>query len=540
MKLENNRFKFVLFLGLIFLFSTVLSGEASATNATSVVDKSQTINTGLVITLGEATNSNQIYRKAVMSYFQSKTSKNVNNAAIKVITASEVNENGFGGRMYKSNQIFSCAMIDQSYTNGLKVVVSGHIYDNPGMYEDALRSNGITNASVVVTSPTLFYVTGDSALTGIILDKPPVVSLVKAKMLSPNELGLGVKVDKSAIWSNTISQIEFSGNINGESISRVFDISKYFSNNKATIGLDADNNVISDTPLKIDLKELDIPRITKNIQFKIKTVMGTGYQLSREKQTDVEIFLPVILVHGFNSNPTCWDNMIKNYEKQGITYYTFDYANGLNDPFYVSKDMFTPWFNKMYTGSIYGKFNIVCHSMGALVTRYWLQGMTENNGNTNAKYVNKWIGIAPVISGAAIMDVWYDPKNPKYSHITDNKFYMALLRVINRIIPMNSAAAKSMQTTNPLIIKLNQKALPSNVKYYVIEGYDGYEIPGIPTVEKPSNNQPYIFTTNGDGVVANQQSTLTGVNTLKIKGINHTELPSNTQAIIATINYVKS
>ncbi len=125
---------------------------------------------GFVITFGEATNSNQVWKNSVLTYFQSQTSKNVTNATTKVVTASEVNviSQNISGVTYQPDQIVSCAMVDLSYTPGIKVVVdtSKITLVTPQMYENALRSTGINSGYVVVTSPVT--ATGESALTGVL------------------------------------------------------------------------------------------------------------------------------------------------------------------------------------------------------------------------------------------------------------------------------------------------------------------------------------------------------------------------------------
>jgi uncharacterized protein YpuA (DUF1002 family) len=125
---------------------------------------------GFVITLGEATDANSAWKNSVMNYFTSKTDKNITNATTKVITASEVNliSQNISGTTYKPSEIVSCALVDLSYTPGIKVVVdSSKIYMvTPKMYENALKSTGINNGYVVVTSPV--SATGESALAGVL------------------------------------------------------------------------------------------------------------------------------------------------------------------------------------------------------------------------------------------------------------------------------------------------------------------------------------------------------------------------------------
>lgn len=125
---------------------------------------------GFVITMGEATNSNQAWKNSVLDYFQTQTDKNISNATTKVITAPEVNliSQNISGATYQPDQIVSCAMVDLSYSPGVKVVVdtSKITLVTPKMYENALRSTGINNGYVVVTSPV--SATGESALAGVL------------------------------------------------------------------------------------------------------------------------------------------------------------------------------------------------------------------------------------------------------------------------------------------------------------------------------------------------------------------------------------
>jgi len=125
---------------------------------------------GLVITLGEATDANPAWKNTVMNYFKSNTDKNISNATTRVITTSEVNliSQNISGQTYSASEIVSCAMVDLSYSPGIKVVVdkSKITLVTPKMYENALKSTGINNGYVVVTSPV--SATGESALAGVL------------------------------------------------------------------------------------------------------------------------------------------------------------------------------------------------------------------------------------------------------------------------------------------------------------------------------------------------------------------------------------
>ncbi len=125
---------------------------------------------GFAITYGETTYANADWKSSMNSYFQSKTSKNINEATSRIITASEVNaiSTNITGRTYPSSQIFSCAMVDLSYNQGINVNVDTNKITvvTPKMYANALKSSGINNGYVVVSSPV--SASGEAALAGVL------------------------------------------------------------------------------------------------------------------------------------------------------------------------------------------------------------------------------------------------------------------------------------------------------------------------------------------------------------------------------------
>lgn len=125
---------------------------------------------GFAVTYGETTYDNQAWKDSIMDYFQSRTDKNISDATTKLITASEVNEisKGITGRTYSSRQIFSCAMVDLDYSQGIKIIVDNSKIKvvTPKMYANALKSSGIENGYVVVTAPV--QSSGEAALAGVL------------------------------------------------------------------------------------------------------------------------------------------------------------------------------------------------------------------------------------------------------------------------------------------------------------------------------------------------------------------------------------
>lgn len=136
------------------MLPTAFSGEANS----------------VVITYGETTNANQNYKAAVNDFFKSQSNVNLNDANVKIITASDVNKvsGSVTQKTYSSDQIFSCALVDLNGDGNINVKVDSSKITTvtPKMYASALKSVGITQGNVYVTSPV--PATGESALAGIL------------------------------------------------------------------------------------------------------------------------------------------------------------------------------------------------------------------------------------------------------------------------------------------------------------------------------------------------------------------------------------
>ncbi|RAP45385.1 MAG: hypothetical protein BZ135_06155 [Methanosphaera sp. rholeuAM6] len=117
----------------------------------------------VVVTYGETTFNNANYKSIVDNYF------GVDNAKESVITANDVNKisSGISNKHYNSNQIFSCAMVDLTSDNNIRIDVDSSMITTvtPSMYKSALESAGITRGYVKITSPVV--ATGESALAGV-------------------------------------------------------------------------------------------------------------------------------------------------------------------------------------------------------------------------------------------------------------------------------------------------------------------------------------------------------------------------------------
>lgn len=164
------------------------------------------------ITMGETTYNNPEYKEIIMDYFQSKTDKNIENVSIEVIRASEVNRisEEVTGKVYDSDQIFSCAMVDLDHDNFTIDVDQSKIkVATSQMYSNALKSAGIEKGYVVVSSP--FTSSGEAALIGIFKSYETIVGAQipdEVKKAALKEMYLQTRLaDETGESGDTIAQL---------------------------------------------------------------------------------------------------------------------------------------------------------------------------------------------------------------------------------------------------------------------------------------------------------------------------------------------
>jgi uncharacterized repeat protein (TIGR01451 family) len=284
----------------------------------------------------------------------------------------------------------------------------------------------------------------------------------------------------------------------------------------------------SSETLKIKVKVSRSGYISNQAQIKVIDENPTNNIISK----NVQAHNPVILVNGFEDDTGTWSDLSKILKQKGIKHFIFNYSQTRTDePYNVAHNLFEPYVNNLKNTQGYqGKFDIVCHSTGALLTRFYM----EDNGNKNSANVGQWIGIGPVNQGIAVEDLIANPDlNPEIAYRINqySLFY--------RIIPSDSQAAIHIQTTDPKIIELNKDGLAPNIIYRVIMGVNAQEIPGLDTVGKFGDT--YKFTSLGDGIIANEQSILpAAASTNIVNGVKHSKLPQSHEVEDIIVNYLKT
>jgi pimeloyl-ACP methyl ester carboxylesterase len=278
---------------------------------------------------------------------------------------------------------------------------------------------------------------------------------------------------------------------------------------------------------------------------------------------------PVILVHGWRplkegDTLVEWDTMKAALDKEKIPYYEFDYLPATGDPYAYPADLEKFIFDIRASTGYTGKFDIICHSMGALVFRFYMAR------GDNYKNIRQWIGIAPVNHGTAFADL-IDSKRILYLLI--KPFIYLYFKDIG-----STGAVANMRTYDSQTIELNKSGpnhdgIMPGVIYHTILGnevplknqflsrimgvvewlvssskeeyasYQSVKEKGyLPTRMKLTRNGKtvYKWTVDGDGAVANAQSMLKNIEPIIISGVGHNDLTKDPTVIDLIIKYYKN
>ena len=221
----------------------------------------------VVITYGETTHHNADYKNTVDDFFVKNANVDLYTIDSKIITADEVNKiaSTITGKTYGSNQIYSCALLDLHESGSLEVNVDkSKITTITGdMYLSALKSAGITQGKVYVTSPVT--ATGESALTGIMNCYEEVTNVEipdTVKEAANNEI-------------YTQSEIVKNSNVSSEELSDLVDDVKETVETENVTDHDTIVNIINNYTItnNINISNNDIENLADSIE-QIQNVQG--------------------------------------------------------------------------------------------------------------------------------------------------------------------------------------------------------------------------------------------------------------------------
>ena len=253
----------------------------------------------------------------------------------------------------------------------------------------------------------------------------------------------------------------------------------------------------------------------------------------------IACFPRVILVHGWrpaleSGRVATWKTLKAELKEIGIPCHEFSYLPATGDPraharsFEAEIGKITETLHE--TTGCFGKFHIVCHSMGAMVSRWYMEKM---GGDWN---IRQWIGVAPVNNGAAIADWWLAHlRYPGEKAVEQMRIESPSLAWLNYNIPQFDIDIWGLpQQLSPYVIYRNIIGIQDS----------NFHKPAAKTIVAKKDYEKrelYTYWTyRGDGVVAMEQSLLQGnnVGNQVFVGRTHSGITSDPGVINEIISYL--
>ncbi len=257
--------------------------------------------------------------------------------------------------------------------------------------------------------------------------------------------------------------------------------------------------------------------------------------------------VPVLLVHGWKSHPGIWKPLIVKLEEKNIPYWNFDYSHLHNAPVRTVVTHLQDYLKNVrertgYTGAI----DCVSHSMGAYVSRYFLEVVDCVEKKENFRQL---IGIAPPNRGSCMAEIFYDKKHgPEIIKELEGIF------VPRSYNPEKDQATMSLRFTSQSTQELKTAGLRRGVTYRSIVSFNRTETPEFfPYFDGKTwvrcLDGRWVQTCFGDGVIPHHDSYLPGTgfdivpDKPKWNGIEpvqycHIRLPKNPEVIDLVVSYL--
>jgi len=219
--------------------------------------------------------------------------------------------------------------------------------------------------------------------------------------------------------------------------------------------------------------------------------------------------VPLILVHGWNSHPGVWKRLLPRLEAAGIPYSRFSYADpaGKDMPLIAAalEDHLLRFRKESGCG---GQVDIVAHSVGACITRFFLEVM---DGKARREKVRQLIALGPPNNGSALAELFNDPERSG-----------AIIGRLGGVFvppgydPAGDAIVQDVRPGSSFMAGLTAAGIRKDIAYRIIVTANPAGLPGFfplfdgRTWERDDRGE-YRLTLEGDGIVANRESALPGI-----------------------------
>lgn len=219
--------------------------------------------------------------------------------------------------------------------------------------------------------------------------------------------------------------------------------------------------------------------------------------------------VPVVLVHGWNSHPGIWNRLCRRLDTEKIPYGKFDHSGMPDSSLEEIAEALGDYLHSFRcTGGYEGPVDIVCHSVGTCITRYYLE---VGSGAVHHEKVRQLIGIGSPNNGSALAELFFNPEHgPKIIERLNGVF------VPQGFDPQTDPLVQGVRPASRTMQELRSAGIRSDITYHMIVTANPYTIPAFfPLFDgktwESSEDGEYSLTGNGDGIVAHRESALPGV-----------------------------
>ncbi|MDD3407062.1 MAG: acetyltransferase [Methanomicrobium sp.] len=217
---------------------------------------------------------------------------------------------------------------------------------------------------------------------------------------------------------------------------------------------------------------------------------------------------PVLLVHGWKSNPKIWNELISQLNAEEIPFWNFSHT-GMKDsePCYISKELLQFIKNMQNKTGYFGQFDIICHSLGTSIVRYMAEVL---DGESKELKIRQIIAIGPPNQGSAMAELFNHPL-----HGPEIISKLSGLFVPKRYEPEKDKLVQEIRPGSRTLAEIERAGIRDDVRYRLILGMNKTETPEFfpcfegKTWELRENNE-WTQTIRGDGIIPLSDSYLQG------------------------------
>jgi triacylglycerol lipase len=217
---------------------------------------------------------------------------------------------------------------------------------------------------------------------------------------------------------------------------------------------------------------------------------------------------PVLLVHGWRSNPGIWEPLCIRLEEAGIPCWNFNHADMKGYSPAAIAGALKGYIATMRAATGYsGMIDIVCHSMGTCIPRYLLEVL---DGSTQTERVRQLIGIGPPNNGSYLAELFNHP-----DHGQDIITRLEGIFVPRSYDPAYDIIVQEMRPGSNTIAALRKAGIRRDISYRFILAGNITRTPSFfPWFEGKtwdwSPQQGWGMSWAGDGIVSHSESYLPG------------------------------